>query len=400
MKTSKLVLIFLAFVFSAIANAAVNINSYIGAWSSTATYAAGNIITYNNQTYLALTAVTANKIPSTFPANWQLLGSNTTGPQGPQGIQGPAGPAGVAGAKGATGLTGPTGPAGAAGPQGIAGKNGTNGTNGATGPAGAIGPAGPQGLAGAAGAKGAIGPQGPSYVAKAGDACTLKNSNIINTGVLTAYNLAAAPVTGQTSFLVCQDPNVWDFVQDAEVSIGTTPQFRNWTLMGGASAAPGAYDPATFLPFTNYVNAGDLLPSQPVPPFTWLISTTPAWTFGVTTTQGVGIGGTEVPRALPLTSSEEKLGIVFTTAPNTGCTVIRWVSTFTGTIKIEANVAGSVQYFGFYKNTTVAVDTPMILSGNLVTFPTIATVIPGDAIYFIADGGGTAFLKMKITRLN
>ena len=340
----KFVLICLALIFNASANAAsIAMGPYFGTWSSSTTYAAGNVVTYSSSTYLSLVASNKGKVPSasTSAAAWQLIGG-----------------------------------------------------------AGSVGPAGPQGPTGAPGATGPAGPQGPAYVAKAGDACTLKNSNIINTGVLTAYNLTAAPVTGKTSFLVCQDPNVWDFVQDAEVSIGTLPQFRNWTLMGGASAAPGAYNPATFLPFTNYVNAGDLLPNQPVPPFTWLISTTPAWTFGVTTTQGIGIGGTEVPRGLPLTSSEEKLGIVFTPGPNLGCTVVRWVSTFTGTIKIEANVAGSAQYFGFYKNTTVAVDTPMILSGNLVTFPTIATVIPGDAIYFIADGGGTAYLKMKISRLN
>ena len=128
-------------------NAAVTINQYIGAWSATPTYVAGNIVTYNNQTYLALTAVAKNTIPNVNPSKWQLLGSNVTGPQGPQGLQGPVG------------ATGPAGPQGIQGLQGAAGRNGTNGTNGtngATGPAGAIGPAGPQGVAGP------IGPQGPT----------------------------------------------------------------------------------------------------------------------------------------------------------------------------------------------------------------------------------------------
>ena len=131
-------------VATIVANAAVTINQYIGAWSATPTYAAGNIVTYNNQTYLALAAVAKNKIPNLNPASWQLLGSNVTGPQGPQGLQGPAGA---------------TGPAGPQGIQGIAGRNGTNGTNGTNGAPGAQGAVGPQGIQGVAGP---IGPQGPA----------------------------------------------------------------------------------------------------------------------------------------------------------------------------------------------------------------------------------------------
>ena len=150
MKTSKLALIFFAFLFSVIANAAVTINQYIGAWSNNATYTAGNIVTYNNQTYLALVAVSKNTIPNVNPAKWQLLGSNVTGPQGPQGLQGVAGPAGPTGATGARGPTGLTGPAGA------------NGTNGAPGVQGAVGPQGPQGVAGPTGPQGPAGGSGPA----------------------------------------------------------------------------------------------------------------------------------------------------------------------------------------------------------------------------------------------
>ncbi len=143
----KKVLFFGLLVATIVANAAVTINQYIGAWSATATYAAGNIVTYSNQTYLALAAVAKNKIPNVNPASWQLLGSNVTGPQGPQGLQGPAG------------ATGPGGPQGIQGLQGAAGRNGTNGTNGtngAPGAQGAVGPQGPQGVTGP------IGPQGPA----------------------------------------------------------------------------------------------------------------------------------------------------------------------------------------------------------------------------------------------
>ena len=147
MKTKKLALFCLALITSAIANAAVNITQYIGAWGSTASYAAGSVVTYNNQTYLALVAISKNTIPNVNPSKWQLLGSNVTGPQGPQGLQGPAG------------ATGPAGPQGIQGIAGVAGRYGTNGTNGTNGAPGAQGAVGPQGIQGVAGP---IGPQGPA----------------------------------------------------------------------------------------------------------------------------------------------------------------------------------------------------------------------------------------------
>ncbi len=342
----KKLLLILALLLINVANAATTINTFMGAWATGTSYSSGNVVTYNNATYLSLINSNKGKIPSTSATSWQLIGLD-------------AAPAG---------------------------------------------PAGPQGPAGATGATGPVGPQGPAYVAKAGDACTLKNSNIINTGVLTAYTLAAAPVTGQTSFLVCQDPNVWDFVQDAAVSIGTSSQFRNWSLMGSASAAPGAYVPSTFLPFTTYVNSSDIYVfpgAYSTPPAPTLVTITPAWTFGVTSTQGVGIGGTETPRPnLAYNGSEEKVGVVFSSG--TAATVVRWVSPFTGTVKVEANVNGNIAYFGFYQNSTLILDLPMILSGTPVTFPATAHVNAGDVIYYVQDGPtpGTGYLKMKITRLN
>ena len=167
-------ILFVGFLASAfVANAAVTINQYIGAWSATSTYAVGNIVTYSNQTYLALAAVAKNKIPNINPASWQLLGSNVTGPQGPQGLQGPAGA---------------TGPAGPQGIQGIAGRNGTNGTNGTNGAPGAQGPAGPQGIQGVAGP---IGPQGPSGAAGPANRVVDANNQFI--GYLTPVPSGMAP---------------------------------------------------------------------------------------------------------------------------------------------------------------------------------------------------------------
>ena len=350
----KKLLLILALLLSNVANAATTINTFMGAWATGTSYSSGNVVTYNNATYLSLINSNKGKIPSTSATSWQLIGLD-------------AAPAG---------------------------------------------PAGPQGPAGATGATGPAGPQGPGYVAKAGDACTLKNSNIINTGVLTAYTLAAAPVTGQTSFLVCQDPNVWDFVQDAAVSIGTSPQFRNWTLMGGPTImtgppsilnglpTPSAFVPSTFLPFTTYVNSSDISGIAGTAPVVSLVSITPAWTFGVTTTQGVGIGGTETPRpTLAYNGSEEKTGVIFNSG--SAATVVRWISPFTGTIMLEGNIYGSWGYFGFYHNSTLIVDVPMILAGPSVSFPHTFSVNTGDAIYYIQDGqAGIGYLKMKITRLN
>ena len=339
----KLILI-LVFLLINVANAATTINIFMGAWASGTSYSAGNVVTYSNATYLSLINSNKGKVPSasTSATSWQLIGLDAA----------PAGPAGPQGPTGAPGATGPAGPAG---------------------------------------------PQGPAYVAKAGDACTLKNSNIINTGVLTAYNLTAAPVTGKTSFLVCQDPNVWDFVQDAEVSIGTSPQFRNWSLMGAPSASWGGYNPATFVPFTAIINGIDSATLMGPTP---ALITTPIWSFGVTATQGVGIGGSEVPRSyLQFTPSEEKVGVVFSS--NSGATVVRWTSPFTGTVKLEANLQfAATNYYAFYHNSTLLLDYPQIASGNPVTLPFTISVTTGDVIYYVQDWPGTGYLKMKITRLN
>jgi hypothetical protein len=161
------------------AQAAVKVGSYIGIWSAKTSYAAGDLITLNNKTFLSLVARNLNKNPDTNPASWQLLGGvGATGLQGPigaQGIQGLKGDAGAAGINGSIGpkgdtglqgLIGLTGLAGTVGPKGdsgLTGATGATGTNGADGVDGAVGPKGDtglQGLIGLTGAKGDSGLQG------------------------------------------------------------------------------------------------------------------------------------------------------------------------------------------------------------------------------------------------
>ncbi len=74
-----------------------------GAWSSVATYATNDVVSYNNSSYIAIQAST-NQQPDTQTAYWVL--SALQGPTGPTGGIGPTGPTG------ALGPTGPTGPAG------------------------------------------------------------------------------------------------------------------------------------------------------------------------------------------------------------------------------------------------------------------------------------------------
>lgn len=122
-----------------------------GAWTASAVYAQGDLVTWNNLIYIGL-AASQNSQPDLYPTLWAVYSSigiqgpsGATGPMGPAGAQGPQGIAGPQGPTGADGATGATGPAGSAGPTGNPGPAGAQGPTGATGPAG---PTGPQGVAG------------------------------------------------------------------------------------------------------------------------------------------------------------------------------------------------------------------------------------------------------------
>ena len=118
----------------------IAITNYRAAWTSTATYGAGAVVTYNGASYISLVGGNVGVAPNTSTTNWAILDApglpGATGPAGPQGSVGPAG------AQGATG---------AQGPQGVAGLTGPTGAKGATGATGAQGPTGPIGPSGAAG---------------------------------------------------------------------------------------------------------------------------------------------------------------------------------------------------------------------------------------------------------
>lgn len=195
--------------------------NYRGTYSSTATYAVNDFVSYDGSSYISVTAGNQGNVPGASSLAWALLAQGGTGligpqgPTGPQGAQGltgaqgpvgPQGPAGTAGANGSPGmvyrgtyssttnyalgdvvfwqgasyasliagnlgntpLSSPAdwgvltaqGPAGPQGIQGVAGPMGSQGLQGATGPAGATGPQGPQGIPGQAGAQGLTGPAG------------------------------------------------------------------------------------------------------------------------------------------------------------------------------------------------------------------------------------------------
>ena len=198
--------------------------NFMGAYSSTVSYALDDFVTYQGSSYISLIAGNVGNTPGASPADWALLAQGgvglvgPAGPQGPQGLQGltgpsgPQGPVGATGAAGAPGANGSPGlvyrgaysssvnyalgdvvlwqgsswaslvagnlgntpssspadwgvltaqgPAGPQGIQGVAGPAGPQGMTGATGPPGSTGPQGLQGIPGQAGAQGLTGPAG------------------------------------------------------------------------------------------------------------------------------------------------------------------------------------------------------------------------------------------------
>ena len=88
--------------------------NFQGAWSASASYAVGDVVTNSGSSFLALVANTATN-PLGHPATWAVLAkkgsTGAPGPQGPQGIQGPQGFQGAQGPQGTQGPQGPAGPA-------------------------------------------------------------------------------------------------------------------------------------------------------------------------------------------------------------------------------------------------------------------------------------------------
>ncbi|MBP1627799.1 MAG: Collagen triple helix repeat-containing protein [Holophagaceae bacterium] len=98
--------------------------AFQGAWSAATTYAAGDAISLNGNSYISLQNTNLNQNPATAPAYWALLAQ--------KGTDGAAGPTGATGSTGATGATGATGPAGPTGPTGSTGATGAAGAGSLT----------------------------------------------------------------------------------------------------------------------------------------------------------------------------------------------------------------------------------------------------------------------------
>jgi hypothetical protein len=134
---------------AAVANCGTSaVGRFGGAWTGTAAYLAGDLVTRRGATWRARRA-NGGKDPVNSPLDWAVFAAvGPTGPQGPRGPIGPRGAAGPAGAVGPAGDTGPQGPVGDQGPQGSQGPQGfpgfgEQGETGVQGPVGQTGPSGP-----------------------------------------------------------------------------------------------------------------------------------------------------------------------------------------------------------------------------------------------------------------
>ena len=115
-----------------------------GAWVSTTSYNATDMVTYQGSTYIAARD-NSNVTPGTSSADWTLYVSK--GDKGDTGETGQQGPQGPKGDKGDTGATGPQGPKGDKGDTGATGSQGPQGETGATGETGPQGQKGDKGNA-------------------------------------------------------------------------------------------------------------------------------------------------------------------------------------------------------------------------------------------------------------
>jgi len=257
----------------------------------------------------------------------------------------------------------------------------------------ATGPAGPQGPAGPKGATGATGPQGPAYVAKAGDACTLKNSFIINTGILVRQPLSAGPVANQTNYLVCVDQtNQWDLSTNFQTNIlynGATNPFGPWSFMYGTQ---GIHNPVSYVLLNVYQSASESLyiPGYPV----W-VSQLPGTVPGTLTTNAKNYIG------LNSNGSIQQYADIGQSIGN----VIRWQSPFRGVISISGNLQ-MMQACGSGNNYSIFKGSQLLSSGSLVPGAaatpialTNISVTTSDSIYFVTEPQTAYFCQEVLTNI-
>ena len=169
---------------------------YQGVWSSGTSYSIGDVVEYNDGSYVARTAH-SNQTPASGSSYWQTISApGSAGGPGPAGASGPTGPSGPSGPTGATILSGVGDPQNVTGTDGDYYLNVSNdyffgpkaggvwpvgfsligpvGPIGNTGPTGPTGPLGPPG--GPPGPTGPTGPQG--VVGPAGDAAGVVNGGV------------------------------------------------------------------------------------------------------------------------------------------------------------------------------------------------------------------------------
>lgn len=192
-------------------------------WSSTASYAVDDAVSYNGASYFASAVPAVGAVPGVAAA-WTPLAiqgqkgdPGTPGADGATGAQGPTGAKGDTGAPGATGATGPAGTdgaPGATGPQGVAGPAGPTGPQGATG---ATGPTGPQGTTGATGATGPQGPTGPTPTPVAGSF-----TNDVTLFNPSGYQMDLVRLGDQVEFVFCFQTGDYSNIP-AGKSLGTLP---------------------------------------------------------------------------------------------------------------------------------------------------------------------------------
>jgi hypothetical protein len=322
MKTLKLLLLLSTFIVSTIANAAsIAMGPYFGAWSSTTTYAAGNVVIYSNATYLSLVASNKNKIPSasTSATSWQLIGgAGSVGPQGPAGVQGI---------------------------QGVA---------------------------------------GPAYVAKAGDACTLNGTDLINSGTLISRTL------GGITQLVCENPNVWNFQKDMTIGFKSGPQYKNWTLMYTpvvAVVAPATSPSYLSSNFTQLSTLGQCSYSSTGNTPVYVVNYS-CWSNGVNGDGAIGLISAGSPiRSSNTSQAPADYDFVALNPSTVNSSIIRWTSPFAGTVAYNFTnngvyVGGSgTSYWALLHNGVVVVQKTDVSD----TLPIIITVAVGDTLDWVAE---------------
>jgi hypothetical protein len=205
--------------------AGAGVMTWAGAWSASAGYALNDGVSYQGESWIAVTAPVIGSPPAS-PV-WQLLAAKgaqgnqgLTGATGPQGIAGPAGPTGAAGATGATGAAGAPGTAGSPGAQGATGPQGI------AGPAGITGPTGPQGLAGAPGASGGM-------LVQAADGTPLG----VAFGITSLYRTSTAAFIAVSS----RSPDTWVLLSE-QPGGASTPRAFVWRNVADGTAVPCSPD--------------------------------------------------------------------------------------------------------------------------------------------------------------